>query len=83
MKLDPTHMRPAAVPAWERLQASLINTTPPCTGDARYVAERTDLEPVDMADMALVCSMCPLLTLCREYRDRDRPRGGFWAGVAS
>lgn len=83
MSAPDARMRLSAQPAWSRLQAALERVIPDCLGDERFVAERTDLEPEDRADMALACSMCPLFSLCDEYHVLGKPRGGFWAGVAS
>lgn len=76
-------MKPSARPAWKRLQAALETTAPSCAGDLRFVAERTNLDPEDLADMRETCATCPILVRCSAYRQLDKPKGGFWAGVAA
>ncbi len=78
-----SHMKSAAVPAWQRLQRSLERSEPNCAGDPRFVADRTELDSEDVGDMREICAACPLFRLCSAYQKLDKPRGGFWAGVAA
>lgn len=75
-----SHMRPAAIPAWGRLQAALMSAVPDCEGDDRYIADAADLPREDRAVMAAICTACPLHTPCGDYATADRPRAGWWPG---
>lgn len=72
------HMTPAAKPAWDRLAEALMETSPDCEGDDRYI---TDINTADdKRVMWEMCSACPLLALCVDYASSDRPKGGWWPG---
>lgn len=71
-------IRPAAIPAWGKLQAALISTVPDCEGDDRYIADAADLPRDDRAVMGHICAGCPLLEHCSAYAVTDRPRAGWW-----
>lgn len=73
-----SHMRPAALPAWEKLQAALTSTVPDCAGDDRYITDPADLPHEDRAVMAAICAACPLLTTCSEYANTEKPAAGWW-----
>lgn len=73
-------IRPAALPAWEKLQAALISTVPDCAGDDRYINDPAELPHEDRAVMAEICAACPLHTFCSNYATADRPRAGWWPG---
>lgn len=71
-------IRPAALPAWEALQAALISIVPDCEGDARYIADAADLPRDDRAVMAEICAACPLLDHCSDYANTEKPAAGWW-----
>ncbi|WP_336652361.1 MULTISPECIES: hypothetical protein [unclassified Leucobacter] len=71
-------IRPAALPAWERLQAALIETVPDCAADDRYVTDPADLPQEDRTVMTQICAGCPLLNHCSDYASTDRPAAGWW-----
>lgn len=57
------------------------DTTPACTGDARFTAERHETPPSDLVTMRGICRTCPLYDLCNTYATTARPAAGFWAGA--
>lgn len=71
-------VRPAALPAWEKLQAALIETVPDCAGDDRYVTDPADLLQEDRAVMAAICAGCPILHHCADYALTAKPPAGWW-----
>lgn len=71
-------VRPAALPAWEKLQAALLNTTPDCEDDERYITDPADLPHEDRTVMAHICAGCPLLHHCADYALTDRPAAAWW-----
>lgn len=73
-------VRPAAEPAWEELQAVLMREEPNCDGDARYIADPSDLDSDERADMRSICRTCPVLAACTTYGRAERPRAGWWPG---
>lgn len=74
-------VRPAALPAWEKLQAALIETEPDCAGDDRYVTDPAELPQEDRTVMVAICAGCPLLDQCREYALTAKPPAGWWPGL--
>ena len=71
-------IRPAALPAWEKLQAALISTVPDCAGDDRYISDPAELPREDRAVMAAICAACPLIEHCSDYARTEKPAAGWW-----
>lgn len=65
---------------WAALGEALKKTEPLCENDDRYVFEREDLHPDELAFMKRQCRTCPLADLCAAYAIKARPTGGMWAG---
>jgi hypothetical protein len=61
--------------AFKRLTDAMLTTDPACQNDKRFVL---DDEPTE--SLAGICHACPLLALCTEYAEIERPKGGVWAG---
>lgn len=63
------------------LARALDHTTPPCTGDPRFILEPHELarQEVDYLSRT-VCRPCPLLALCAAYGRAARPPAGIWGG---
>lgn len=76
--ISSARIRPAALPAWEKLQAALISTVPDCAGDDRYISDPAELPHEDRAVMVAICAACPLLTTCSEYANTEQPAAGWW-----
>lgn len=61
--------------AYTPLAAALLEHTPSCAGDDRFVndlQDATELEPI--------CHTCPLQAPCHAFAAQTRPGGGIWAG---
>lgn len=54
--------------------------TSPSSDDTRFILERSELSPDDIAAMRAICAGCPLTALCGAYGDAARPPAGMWAG---
>ncbi|MEZ3155814.1 hypothetical protein AB1K56_02710 [Microbacterium sp. BWR-S6Y] len=67
--------------ALDALTHAARDTTPACTGDARFTAERHETPPTDLIAMRGICRTCPLHDLCNTYATTARPAAGFWAGA--
>ena len=67
--------------AYAALARAMNDTTPPCTGDDRFILEPHELAPDEINHLGLtICRTCPLRPLCRAYADTARPPAGVWAG---
>lgn len=74
------HLSDDALSAWQALSDALVSETPPCEGDARFVADVPSA--ADVEHMQSVCASCPILAECAAFADAS-PRwsmAGFWAG---
>ncbi|MDR6691312.1 hypothetical protein J2X55_002224 [Microbacterium sp. 1154] len=45
--------------AWTALRTAMLDATPACSGDARFIADDSDPEP-----LTEICRGCPLLAPC-------------------
>ncbi len=62
------------------LQTALIDITPPCSNDPRYLAGREELTSPTRMQMIARCRSCPVRDLCDQYATAARPEAGMWAG---
>ena len=65
--------------AYQPLHHAILNQRPPCTGDDRFIADKTR-KPLLEHLKTTICDPCPLLELCRAYGDAARPKVGVWGG---
>lgn len=54
--------------AWTNLRQAMIDDTPSCSGDDRFVAEDSDL-----SDLAPICRQCPLFVPCSDLANVSSP----------
>lgn len=66
--------------AYTALQTALIDITPPCSNDPRYIANREELTSDTRMQMIAGCRSCPVRDLCEQYATTARPEAGMWAG---
>lgn len=72
-------IRPAARPAWLRLQAAIDAAGPTvCRDRDEWISDNDE----DREYAANHCGGCPVLRQCGEYADAAREREGVWAGVS-
>lgn len=73
-------VRPAALPAWQRLQAALaqLDGPTPCRADPDAWADPSDAEVAEMAEH--LCQRCPVIELCGIFADANKENAGVWAG---
>lgn len=64
--------------AYAALIDAMETVDPACADDALFTADA--LEQEDAAFVATLCSACPLVQLCKNYAQIERPKAGFWAG---
>lgn len=64
--------------AWLRLNESLQNLAPPCTGQALFTTD--GLTDEQRAECASICARCPVSGPCEGYASAARVESGFWAG---
>ena len=62
---------------YQRLRDALHDVAPPCTGDARFIAD--ELEYADEVRMRGICRRCPVSQQCSAYA--PHAAAGFWAGA--
>ena len=62
---------------YQALQEALHDVEPPCTGDARFIAD--ELEYADTVRMRGICRRCPVSVACSAYA--PHAAAGFWAGA--
>jgi hypothetical protein len=62
--------------AYNRLALAMTESDPACRDDDRYISD--DVPAIDVAPL---CNACPLLALCKEYAQIEKPKGGIWAGT--
>lgn len=65
----------STVDPWHAFQTALVNNTPSCEGDDRFIDDQ--VRPADVKD---VCDRCPIHALCLDYAHSARPKAGIWAG---
>lgn len=63
---------------YRHLTDALQDTRPDCEGDDRFTADNLTLH--EQGELALICSACPLASLCLAYARAGKPEAGFWAG---
>ena len=64
--------------SWSALQYALARQDPACQGDDRFLSDPSESLS---ADLASICSTCPVLAQCRDYARESRIQGGFWGGL--
>lgn len=63
---------------YRHLTDALQDTRPDCEDDDRFTADHLTLNEMD--ELSLICSACPLASLCLAYARAGKPQAGFWAG---
>jgi len=64
--------------AYNALSLALTEIVPACAGDDLFTVDTPT--PAEIEVMQPLCDSCPLLDLCRQYADLERPKVGYWAG---
>lgn len=66
-------------PSDQLLKRILTNEARPCAGDMGYTW--TSETEADRAYAMAACGHCPVIGLCREVAQADKPSAGVWAGL--
>lgn len=70
-----------AAASYGALNAALADTTPPCSGDPRFILEPHEIAPAELMHLrGSICFPCPLRSLCAAYAEEAWPPAGIWAG---
>lgn len=64
--------------AYGALISAMEKTVPKCRDSLSFTEDNPS--KLNAAKMAELCGACPLLDLCKEYAQLERPKAGFWAG---
>lgn len=65
----------SSVDPWHAFQTALVNNTPSCEGDDRFIDDLTRTTEVEG-----ICHDCILFELCHDYASSSHPKAGIWAG---
>jgi hypothetical protein len=71
---------PDGAKEYAALARAMENTRPPCSDDARFIADQHELDEDTLIEMRRTCLTCPMRTLCRAYATKTKPTAGMWAG---
>ena len=64
--------------AYVRLADALLDVEPMCAGVDDFTVDTPTFASTER--MSALCEKCPVLELCRQYADLERPKVGYWAG---
>ena len=62
--------------AYNRLATAMTEIDPACKNDDRFISD-----DVPASAVAPLCNTCPLLKICRDYAQIEKPKGGIWAAT--
>lgn len=65
-----------ATEAYNRLALAMADVDPACKHDDRFISDDVPARSVEP-----LCNACPLLELCRDYAQIEKPKGGIWAAT--
>ena len=79
-------VKPSAEKSWERFNAALEKArvtglkTPKCQNNPARYSDYDDDDMPTAVEAEMACAGCPLLLLCAEYANAEKPAWGVWAG---